>query len=409
MRAFTFALLALSLRIHFNVSISKAPEPSHQSAKAHVCSSNYIFEYFYRDHHPYRKCHNFCFEVQLSHQRFGIPLVQSFNYQNYNADRDILVYHLLEYLNCNELSRVYYRDIRVNYHENNRPKHDSDNHVPEHHNKDFYNTSFAHLYHDQSDNRYSGTSFSCCLNTSSFNNGNEQQPDSTIFSISTAETRQVIPGTPITSVKAGITLNKDCRPASWSTITKSFDFTQLASCHQGTYGYSFPAISVTSAASGSYFTGASTGISSVFWPPCSPIFAIPTKITNFVPAWSTCTPNAPNGWFDPTISWTPLDGEITGPNYYDYVDIFEVPQDNTSIVCISFRIDTIKYISHLIKSDSVRFPSVGDLEFRHLDKRDCVDNAQADTNLWYFFKQLEHFSACVCISNISSCPFSEHF
>ncbi|KAK7568819.1 hypothetical protein IWX49DRAFT_557499 [Phyllosticta citricarpa] len=182
----------------------------------------------------------------------------------------------------------------------------------------------------------------------------------------TAETRQVISGTPITSVKAGITFlqsmsayeicgsgtrtvgpetalptffpfdPKDISTitwtswsstftktedgttyewwtASWSTITKSFDFTQLASCRQGTYGYSFPAISVTSAASGSYFTGASTGISSVFWPPCSPIFAIPTKITNFVPAWSTCTPNAPNGWFDPTISWTPLDGEITGP------------------------------------------------------------------------------------------------
>ncbi|KAK7546450.1 hypothetical protein IWX92DRAFT_432380 [Phyllosticta citricarpa] len=275
----------------------------------------------------------------------------------------------------------------------------------------------------------------------------------------TAETRQVISGTPITSVKAGITLTypsvyfslqsmsayeicgsgtrtvgpetalptffpfdpKDISTitwtswsstftktedgttyewwtASWSTITKSFDFTQLASCRQGTYGYSFPAISVTSAASGSYFTGASTGISSVFWPPCSPIFAIPTKITNFVPAWSTCTPNAPNGWFDPTISWTPLDGEITGPDYYDYVDIFEVPQDNTSSVCISFRIDTVNCISHLIKSDSVRFSSVGDLEFRHLDERDCVDNAQADTNLWYFFKQLEQFSACPSIS-----------
>ncbi|KAK8177421.1 hypothetical protein IWX90DRAFT_420965 [Phyllosticta citrichinensis] len=114
-----------------------------------------------------------------------------------------------------------------------------------------------------------------------------------------------------TKIESGTTLQ--WWTASWSTVTRSFDFAQLASCSQGTYGYSFPAISVTSAASGTYFTGASTGISPVSLAPCSPIFALPTKITKFVPAWSTCTPNAPNGWFDPTITWTPLDGEITGP------------------------------------------------------------------------------------------------
>ncbi|KAK8151633.1 hypothetical protein BC567DRAFT_268257 [Phyllosticta citribraziliensis] len=81
-----------------------------------------------------------------------------------------------------------------------------------------------------------------------------------------------------TKIESGTTLQ--WWTASWSTVTRSFDFAQLASCSQGTYGYSFPAISVTSAASGTYFTGASTGISPVSLAPCSPIFAIPTKITN---------------------------------------------------------------------------------------------------------------------------------
>ncbi|KAL1381746.1 hypothetical protein HDK64DRAFT_314020 [Phyllosticta capitalensis] len=195
--------------------------------------------------------------------------------------------------------------------------------------------------------------------------------------------------------------------ATWVTVTSAFDFTQVAGCSQGTYGYSFPPISVASTTSGLLVTADWSGPSSIPLDSCSPIYAIPTKITNFVPAWSTCTVDAPNGWFDPTMSWEDArNSGITG-RHRDY------HKNNDDFVWIYIIVYNIAGYTNFLRLNpitdvSLYLSNFRDIQLQNIYERNLFNYHQSISFDWYHFKQFKYVKKRPDIRKADQLVFFQH-